>query len=267
MAAVAIALGLAAAAYLAALLLLQRTLLFPRPEMTGTLTRPTDARQVWLTVRGVRGEAWYLPPRSNPADRVPAVVFFHGNAELIDYQPADFEEPRRWGMGVLLVEFPGYGRSAGSPSEESITATALAAFDWAVAEPSIDARRVVVHGRSLGGGAAAALAAKRPAAALVLESTFTSVRSFAHRFFAPDFAILDPFDNVAALKAYSGPVLILHGDRDELIPPAHAHMLRAASRSAEVHFLPCGHNDCARPWELIHEFLGRNGVLTPHASE
>jgi fermentation-respiration switch protein FrsA (DUF1100 family) len=119
----------------------------------------------------------------------------------------------------------------------------------------------VLHGRSLGGGAAAIVAANRPSAALVLESTFTSVRSFAHRFLAPEFLIRDPFDTLSVVRKYPGPVLVVHGDRDELIPPAHAEALAQASRRSQLHLVPGGHNDCPRPWALMRRFLTERDVL------
>jgi uncharacterized protein len=189
------------------------------------------------------------------------MIVFHGNGELIDDLPHEFDQPRRWGLAVLLVEFPGYGRSRGAPSQPSVTATALAAYDWSATQTTIDPSRVVAYGRSLGGAAAAILASKRSLAALVLESTFTSIRSFAHRFWLPEFVVRDPFDSIALLTGYGRPTLILHGERDELVPPHHAEQLAHSANHARLQFLPCGHNDCIRPWQLVHTFLSDARVL------
>jgi hypothetical protein len=177
--------------------------------------------------------------------------------------PADFDEPRDWGVGVLLVEFPGYGRSAGTPSQTSITSAAIAAFDWTRVQPHVDASRIVAYGRSLGGAAAAILASNRNAAALVLESTFTSVRSFAHRFLVPEFIVRDPFDSLSLLATYAGPTLIFHGDNDEVVAFDHGQRLARAARFGEFHPLPCGHNDCPRQWATVRKFLVSHGVLAP----
>ena len=126
------------------------------------------------------------------------MLFTHGNGELIDYWPEEFDEPRRWGVGVLLVEYPGYGRSDGTPSETSITEGMLAAYDWARQQAHIDASRIIPYGRSLGGGAAAILSVERPVPALILESSFSSVAAFASGFGAPRFLVRDHFDSVAA---------------------------------------------------------------------
>jgi uncharacterized protein len=253
-------LGLAVA-YSAAMVFLQRRLLFPRPTVAGAPERPKDAIQVWLSTSAGSIEAWYLPPLRRRAGPAPAVVFFHGNGELIDFLPADFAEPRRWGMGVLLVEFPGYGRSSGTPSEGAITEGVLAAHDWTKAQSMIDPQKIIAHGRSLGGGAAAILAGKRPTAGLLLESTFTSVRAFAHGFWLPEFVVLDPFDTLAVLRAYGGPVLVLHGKYDQLVPVRHAEELALAARHSELEIVPCGHNDCPSSWSTIRRFLLARGII------
>jgi uncharacterized protein len=256
-------LGLVALAmiYVGSVFALQRSWLFPHPAVPVSSRRPDDARQVWLSTSTGPIEAWYLPPVDSPTRPSPLIIFFHGNGELIDTLPEEFIQPRRAGIAVLLVEYPGYGRSSGSPSQASITLAALAAFDWAKTQTDVDSTRVVAQGRSLGGAAAAILAANRPTAALVLESTFTSVRSFARSFWVPEVLVRDPFDTVALLPHHHQPILLLHGDHDELVPPSHATTLSRAARQAELHFLPCGHNDCMRPWSLVLGFLTDARIL------
>ena len=253
------ALGLLAA-YWTLLFLAQRSMLFPMPPLTGVPARPGYAEQIWLSTSFGRIEAWYLPAiRSNGPS--PLLVFTHGNGEVIDFWPEEFDEPRRWGVGVLLVEFAGYGRSDGTPSEKSITEGMLAAYDWARQHKDIDAARIIPYGRSLGGGAAAILAVERPVPALILESTFSSVAAFASGFGAPAFLVRDKFDSVASLQKFKGPILILHGDRDDIVPPSHARVLAAAAGNATLASMPCGHNDCARPWAAVRQFLDRHDLV------
>lgn len=247
--------------YMAAMVLLQRRILFPRPPVAGAPERPKEALQIWLSTSAGRTEAWYLPPVDASAGPAPALIFFHGNGELIDFLPTDFVEPRQWGMGVLLVEFPGYGRSSGTPSERSITDVVLAAHDWTQAQAMINPQRILSYGRSLGGGAAAILAGKRPVAGLLLESTFTSVRSFAHGFWLPEFVVLDPFDTLAVLSVYRGPVLVLHGMYDQVVPMRDAEELARAARHSELELVPCGHNDCPSAWSTIRRFLLARGII------
>ncbi len=251
------------AAYWALLFFAQRSMLFPMPPVTGAPPRPAHAEQVWLSTSFGRVEAWYLPPIGTHNGPAPLLLFTHGNGELIDYWPEEFDEPRSWGLGVLLVEYPGYGRSDGSPSETAITEGVLAACDWAQRQAHIDSSRIIPYGRSLGGGAAAIVAKARPVPALILESAFSSVAAFASGFGAPQFLLRDRFDSVASLASFKGPVLILHGDRDDIVPPNHARVLAAASTNVTLKFLPCGHNDCPRPWADVRAFLDRNGLLIP----
>jgi len=247
--------------YWAALFAGQRALLFPAPSLSGAPPRPNDAEVVRLEIAGGSVEAWYLPPLVGARGPAPLLLFTHGNGELIDYWPSEFEEPRRWGLAVLLVEYPGYGRSSGKASQRSLTATVLAAFDWASRQPSVDPTRIIAYGRSVGGGAATALASERPVAAMILESTFTSVPVFARRFGAPALLVRDRFDNLAVVRRFTRPLLILHGEHDEMIPVAQGRALHAAQPASEFHLMLCGHNDCARPWVTIERFLTRHQLL------
>ncbi len=242
----------------------ERKLLFPArraPDATALL-RSVDGEPVWLERAGVRTEAWFLPARGGASGSAPLIVFAHGNGELIDDWAGEFDEPRGWGVAALLVEYPGYGRSGGAASEASISNAILAAYDWASARPEVDRARIIAYGRSLGGGAACKLASEREVAALVLESTFTSVRALARRVGVPGFLVRDPFDNQARLAAFRGPTLLIHGAQDTIVPVEEARALHAAApRSELVIFSDCGHNDCPRAWPKLKEFLASHGLL------
>jgi pimeloyl-ACP methyl ester carboxylesterase len=249
--------------YLGLAFALQRVVLFPRPprpDRSPAEGRP-DVDATWLGP-GEQVEAWYLAPAgASRATPTPAIAFTHGNGELIDYWLDEFEIVRSWGVGVLLVEYPGYGRSGGHPSAVTIARTVESAFDYLAARPDVDSRRIVAYGRSVGGGAAGTLARTRPVAALVFESSFTSVRHLArrHGLFGP--LVRDPFDNLAAVAAFEGPVLVIHGRDDRLIPPAHGRALAERAQRGELVMMECGHNDCPRPWPELRSFLERQGIL------
>jgi fermentation-respiration switch protein FrsA (DUF1100 family) len=255
------------AAYLAVLFVAQRSMLFPRPP--GIFDAPpAGAEEVRVPFDGGEAYALLLPPgprgqRSN----APLLMFMHGNGELADYWTREFDEPRAWGIGVLLVEYPGYGRAPGAPSEQSITESVRALYDWAQHDPRIDATRIVAYGRSLGGGAATRLAVDRTVAALILESAFTSVADFAARFLAPSFLIRDRFDNRKTLTSYRGPLLMIHGRLDTIVPIAHARELAALVPGAVLEELNCDHNDCPRQWRTIAAFLHGAGVLSGSVTE
>ena len=80
------------------------------------------------------------------------VIFAHGNGELIDYWPDELKKFNDFGLGVLLVEYPGYGRSDGTPTQKSISEAFEAAYDMLVSRPDVDAERIILFGRSVGGG-------------------------------------------------------------------------------------------------------------------
>jgi pimeloyl-ACP methyl ester carboxylesterase len=258
-----LAVALLVAAYWGLLFFGQRSLLFPAPPLAGAPARPGDAHAFWLDTPAGRVELWWLPPIGEWPAPHPVIVFTHGNGELIDYWPSAFDEPRAWGLAVILLEYPGYGRSAGRPSEDTIREAMLAADRWARGRTDVDPGRIIPYGRSLGGSAAAMLAAERAVPALILESAFTSARAFASQFRAPGFLVRDPLDTLAAVRRFTGPILVLHGDRDEIVPTDHGRALAAASPRAILRLLPCGHNDCPRPWPHVRTFLEAHGLLPP----
>jgi fermentation-respiration switch protein FrsA (DUF1100 family) len=240
----------------------ERAALFPGAFAAGAAggARPDGVQSVWLEHAGGRSEAGLLPALRQATAPAPLVLFAHGNAELIDHWAREFAPPRAWGLSVLLVEYPGYGRSSGRPSQASIGAAMGAAYDWGARQAGVDPQRIVAWGRSLGGGAACVLAGERELAALVLESTFTSVRDMARGLSLPALRLQDPFDNLAAVRRFRGPILLLHGTRDEIVSKTHADALHDAAPGSELHLLACGHNDCRRPWPVIEEFFRAHGL-------
>ena len=255
--------------YCGLLFVLQRQVLFPR-YMIENLPQEnmpsTGIEKIILQTDSGKVEAWYMPPVSDSAGNpAPAVIFAHGNGELIDFWPEELRGFTKLGVGVLLVEYPGYGRSEGSPSQGSITDAFISAYDFVAGRKDVDSARIIFFGRSIGGGAVCALARNRPSAALILISTFTSVRSFALKYFVPGFLMRDPFDNLETVGSYSGPVLIIHGKKDEIIPFSHGIALSNAARNRKMIAYDCGHNDCPPDpvlfWEDIKVFLIKQGII------
>lgn len=248
-----------------ALYLFQRSILF-----AGSLSNPVPTAaahqgvEVWqLDTPEGSVEVWYAPaPGASAEHPAPAVIHAHGNGEVIDWWWPTLEPYHDRGVSVLLVEYRGYGRSAGSPTQDAIVEDFVAAYDVLATRPEVDATRIIGHGRSLGGGAVAQLAARRPLAGLMLESCYTSVADVAwDMFWAPRFLVSDPFDVRTVLETYSGPVLIVHGMRDGNIEPHHAQANAAAAGDrAELVWLDAGHNDPmpeARYWAAIGRLLER----------
>lgn len=247
---------IAYAAYALLVFLMQRQIIYPGRYLRVSGPPPAGIVPIVVVTATGHSEAWFMPPfKRRQGERRPLVVFFHGNGEVIDYLPEQAEGFRELGMGVLLVEYPGYGRSSGSPDEGSITETAVAAYDAVLRREEVDPERIVFFGRSLGGGAACALAARRPSAALILQSTFTSIRAFARGFLVPGFLVRDVFDNSTILAAYRQPILLFHGSRDTTIPPEHSRRLQRLAPRARLMEFPCGHNDFPPDWREFYRIM------------
>jgi uncharacterized protein len=249
--------------------LAQRSILFPT-HMLPVPPAPAEGyagmEQLWLETQQGAVEAWYLPPHTWDAGQpAPLIIMGHGNGELIDFWIEPVTELRRMGIGVLLVEYPGYGRSAGNPSQTGITETFLAGYDAMLEHPDVDPARIVLFGRSVGAAAVAILSTLRPSAALILFSTFTSIRDLATERYLLPIGVRDPFDTINAVRNYSEPVLVIHGTQDRLIPYAHGVRLYEAAADGELVSLPCGHNNCVSRWDAfwqsLRPFLIQAGVL------
>ncbi len=258
-------------AWCATLYFYQDRLLFPRDLAPDPLPLLYDRTTVELEreVPGVgRVVAWFMPVHgSGPKRPAPLVIFFHGNAELIDYQSRIVEGYRGLGVSVLLPEYRGYGRSAGEPSERAIVADAVYFYDEIIKRPDVAASRIIFHGRSLGGGPAAALAKERRPDALVLESTFSSVSAMASKYYAPSFLVKNSFHSDRVVASLDVPTLIFHGARDNIIPVDHGRRLRdAALRGTYVEY-DCMHNDFPGSdneemyWNEIIQLLETAGIL------
>jgi pimeloyl-ACP methyl ester carboxylesterase len=255
--------GVALLAYALLMFVAQRRLAFPgtsREVARPRTTVPAGLTQVWLGTSFGEVEAWLIRA-SEP--RAPTLIFAHGNGELIDDWQQAMRDVAREGANVLLVEFPGYGHSAGNPTRATIRETFQQAYDWLAAEGGVDADGIIAYGRSIGGGAAADLSRDRPVRALVLQSTFSSTMRIAREMLLPGFLVRDRWDNARAVAEYQGPVLVMHGADDEVIAYAHAETVASARPGLVVTRISCGHNDCLLAWPSIVDAL--SSFLRAHA--
>jgi uncharacterized protein len=253
-----------------AVVLVQDKLVFPR-QLAPRPTPTVPARAEVLTLEladGGQVPAWFLPARSaSPQNPAPAVIFFHGNAEIIDYQDRIPSLYRRLNISVLMPEYRGYGRAAGKPSQEALVADGVRFYEQLVKRPDVDPARVVIHGHSLGGGVAAQVAKRCRPTALILECTFTSVASFAWRYGVPPFLARHPFRTDEVVGDLGVPIFIGHGRRDQIVPVSHGRRLHELVPASTYVELDCGHLDMpgAQPddsyREDIRRFLVCAGVL------
>jgi uncharacterized protein len=232
-----------------------RLIFFPTREHDGGTPASIGAgyEDVSLeTSDGISIHAWFVPASEeaeggSSADRHRLVVlFFHGNAGNVSHRLDKLAALHGLGVAVLLVDYRGYGSSAGTPDEPGLYRDADAAYDWVVAR-GFARDAIVLYGESLGGTVATELAARRDVAGLILESTPSSIVGVArhHYPFVPVGMLLSArFDAVSRIAKVAAPILILHSPDDEIVPFAMAEEMRSAARSpTQLVRLRGGHND------------------------
>lgn len=196
------------------------------------------------TSDGVRLHAWWCRP-SRPARAV--VLLFHGNAGNLADRADMLVDLTRLSAEVLIVDYRGYGRSEGRPSERGLQADADAAWSFLTAERGTPPARVVLVGESLGGAVAIELASRAEPAGLVVQSSFTSIPDMAavHMPFIPRFLIRTRMDSAAAIGHVSCPVLVIHSPRDEIVPYSMGRRLYdlAPEPKRWVEVPDAGHNE------------------------
>jgi fermentation-respiration switch protein FrsA (DUF1100 family) len=255
----------------------QTRLIFPGAETQGDPSAEVepspDTRLVHLTTaRGDRIVALFGPAltedgRPHPdATHCPTILYFYGNGTCLrNVSDTVFDRFRRLGSNVLVPEYVGYGMSSGQPSEIGCRETADAAYEHLIRRPDVDPSHIVVLGRSIGGAVAIDLASSRPVAGLIAMSTFTSLLDMArlHYPFLPVRLLLrHRFESLAKIGRIGSPILLIHGNRDDLVPDAMMDTLAAAARTPVTRLAVegAGHNDLFahgedQILEAIHRFL------------
>jgi len=194
---------------------------------------------------GQRLHGWWIPSPRRPA--AAHVLFFHGNGGNISHRLIQARALADAGLDVLLFDYRGYGLSTGTPDEAGTYRDARAARTALLAQPGIDAAAILYLGESLGGAVATELALAEPPAGLVLQSTFTSVREMArlHYPVVPGALVPDAYPTLERIARVRCAVLILHGDRDDIVPVGHGQALFAAVTAAKRLEIVrgAGHND------------------------
>ncbi len=193
---------------------------------------------------GIKG--WYHPPADNIK---PVIVYFHGNAMTIPFAWPRVEPFVKAGYGVLLAEYRGYNGNPGKPKEKGLYADADAYTAWLKGAAGIPENRIVFYGLSLGTGVAVDQVVKNPAAAaIILEAPYTSLVDVArkHYFYLPvDLLMLDRYPSKKRISHAKIPLLVLHGERDTVVPVAQGralYELAGGPKTLKI-FPEAGHND------------------------
>jgi fermentation-respiration switch protein FrsA (DUF1100 family) len=209
------------------------------PAMAGLY----EAREIVLdTADGEKVIVWYVPGKQNK----PLILYFHGNAGSLRDRADRFRTLAGFGYGIVALSYRGYGGSTGSPSETGLMADAEAAYAFAAARAP--AERIVLFGESLGTGIAVALAATHRTGGLILQGAFTSAIDVGARvyWFLPVRLLMkDPFRSDTRIGKVTVPLLMLHGERDGVVPIAFGDRLFALANEPKqfVRFRGGGHVD------------------------
>jgi uncharacterized protein len=216
-----------------------RTVVSPPPSAGLAIADVTIA-----TEDGERLHAWWVPAR---APSLGHVLLCHGNAGNVGDRLTHIELLSGAGFDVLAFDYRGYGRSTGRPTEEGLYRDARAAHDALLSRHGVERARLLYLGESLGGAVALALAVEQPPAGLILQSAFSSVRDMARVHYAliPPALVPDAYPSIRLIGRLAAPLLVLHGEQDEIVPLMHAEALAAAALSPKrMHvFAGAGHND------------------------
>ncbi len=252
--AVVVALGIVVAAWLAQ----ERMIFYPQPVATTAHLPARAAPFEVATADGSVLRGWIARGAAMPA---PAVIYFGGNAEEVSWTLADARWPREW--SIVALNYRGYGESSGRPGERELESDGLAIFDAVAATDGVDARRIVLFGRSLGTGVAAHVAASRPVAGVVLVSPFDSLVAIGRHHFPwlpVSLLLRHRFDAAADAARCRMPLLAIVGTDDTIIPVARSRALYDAWAGPKSWYAIRGedHNALgatADYWQRIGRFL------------
>jgi uncharacterized protein len=202
-----------------------------------------EAEEVPLTsADGTQIHVWHVAPRDNK----PVIIYFHGNGGSLPGRVDRFRRLIMDGIGLVGVEYRGYGGSGGAPSEQGLIADAEAGYAFAAARYPVP--QIVVWGESLGTGVAVALASEKPVGRVILEAPFTSTEAVGARrywYLPVRFLMKDQFRSDERIGKVTAPLMIMHGVHDQTVPYSMGeHMFELANKPKHiVRFLDGGHED------------------------
>ena len=246
---------------LAALFLLQRSVLFPIPQVfriaPAAAGFPQAEEHVLTTADGEKVIVWHVPAKPGH----PVILYFHGNGDFLAGFFGRFRALIADGTGIVALSYRGYAGSSGQPSERGLLQDAAAAYAFTTARYGAD--NIVVWGFSLGTGVAVALATEQQVGKLILEAPYTSIADVA----APVFWFMpvrllmrDPFRSDERIARVKAPLLMMQGANDATIPIVLGERLFTLAQEPKqfVRFPEGGHNDLDNygAIETARQFIG-----------
>jgi len=212
----------------------------------------------WITCKDkVKIHAWFI--KANPSPKMcRTILFFHGNAGNIGARNPNLEVlVKRLNSNVLIIDYRGYGKSEGTPSEEGLKLDADATLEYALSREDINSERIYLFGRSLGGAVAVQLAMEQSnhLKGIILENTFTSIAEMVDQLM-PMVAMFKKFiqrlfyPTIDRIGKVTAPILFVRGMRDEIVPADHTKKLYdAAKQSPLKHLYECPDGDHNQTWK------------------
>ena len=219
---------------------------------------------------GTSLHGWFFPAEG---ERLGSLLFLHGNAENVSTHFANVAWVAKAGVDAFVIDYRGYGRSAGSPDLDGLHQDAAAALDTLIARPGVEPEDIAVFGQSLGGAVALEMVAGHPAqdrlATVIVEGAFTGYRTIAREKLA-DLWLTWPFQwplslTVDGRYSPSGavteldgvPLLVIHGQKDEVVPPHHGERLFEAAGEPKAIWRPAaaGHIQALATVEMRKRLL------------
>ncbi len=203
------------------------------------------------TEDGLKLNGWFIPGKTRPqaVDNLFTLLWFHGNAGNISHRLENIKMLYdRVPINIFIFGYRQYGKSEGKISEQGTYIDAKAAFEYLHSRKDINHEKIIFFGRSLGSAVAVDLAVEERCCALILETPFTSMKDLAkalYPFLPLGYIIQTKYDSITKIKDVKVPVLILHGDKDELVPIEQGRKLyEAANEPKEFYTIPgATHND------------------------
>jgi len=253
----------------------QRNMLYypGAPKPTRVQSRVADMKEIPITTEdGLELFAWYAPAKDSAK---PTVVLFHGNAGTLGDRGPKARMFLDHGYGMMLLEYRGYSGNPGAPTEQGLYADGRAALGYLRAQ-GVEDGQIVLYGESLGTGVVTAMALEaqqsdKPVAALILEAPFTStvdVGASHYPFLPVRLLMKDRFESHTRIGALHVPLLIVHGEKDRIVPVKFGKRLFDAANAPKesMWIAEAGHNDLYDHGmgAQVLDFLARHVAQTPN---
>lgn len=219
-----------------------------------SVAKASDMEEISLITKdNLSLNAWYKPAKPHQA----TILFLHGNAGNIASRMSIIRPLLNAGLGVLLLDYRGYGGNKGQPNEQGLYEDARTGMRFLQSQ-GLSSQQSVIYGESIGTGVATQMAVEYPACAVVLQSPFTSLKAAA-RYHYP-WLLLEPwdrYDSLARIQSMHEPLLILHGRQDDVVPYAQGLSLFKAANEPKlmISFATGTHNNLWRSQKFYEKTL------------